>query len=151
MDNSITTASVVSLAEKLEDKSSEFYKYLSNQYSQKKELFLDFIKENERNKKQVVRTYQETISDALEASYAFKGIDLKTYNFDIGIKDGGSITEALEKAVKIEKTMSRFYFDIAQLSKSLLATIPRIFKQVAKRKEKRCVHLELLVKEFKEE
>ena len=83
MEVTNTTASIISFAENLEDKSSEFYEHLSQLYPEKREVFLDFIKENNKNKKQIVRTYQETISDALEASFVFNDINTKDYYIDI--------------------------------------------------------------------
>lgn len=140
-----TTSSIISFAGNLEDKSSEFYSYLSQQYPTKKEVFLDFIKENKKNKKQIIRTYQETISDALEASFVFNDLNTKDYYIDTKTENYTSLSEALEMAIKMEKITQKFYYNIAKLSKSLLATIPRIFKKVAERKSKRKLKLELLI------
>ncbi len=146
-DASVTTAAIIRYSEDLEDSSSSFYLELAERWSQNKASFLAFAKDGEKNKKQVVRTYQETISDAYEASYSFEGLDLKEYAVETELAEDTSLVQALEMAVSLEKTASDFYAEVADRSESLLATIPRAFRRVVKNRSKRKERLERMLQE----
>ena len=66
------------------------------------------------------RTYQETVSDVIEAGFSFRGISIEDFSTE---KKSGKETqsEALEKAITLEEKAIRFYSDAADQSKSLLA------------------------------
>lgn len=142
---SLTTAAIISFCERLEDDSSTFYEELGNRWPEHMDTFQAFVRDGKKNKTQVVRTYQETISDALEASYAFEGLDLAAYAADTSVAADVSYTVALACAIKLEETAIAFYQDIAASSESLLATIPRAFKRVAKKRSKRRDDLEAML------
>ena len=138
MENSILTASaIMSFAEKLENDSSAFYEKLAQRFDEGKETFLGFAKDSQKNKTHLVRTYQETISDALEAAFSFAGLELPDYDFETALAEGTSLREALEVALEIEEEASKLYFQIAEQAQSLLATIPRAFSRVAKKRRAR--------------
>ena len=143
MESSNTTASIISLIEKLEDKSSEYFRCLAELYPEKSEVFLDFIKENKKNKKQIIRTYQETISDALEA--CFIQVNLSDCQNELTTKEDMQYPVTLEMAIKLEEKIQKFYLHIIEQSESLLATITNAFRNVAKRRSKRKIKLELLL------
>ena len=148
MDNlSVTTAATIRFSELIEDRSSAFYNELAERWADKTETFLAFSKESKKNKTQVVRTYQETISDAYEASYSFEGLILKNYEFDTELVKDASMAEGLKTAIALEEKACAFYLDVAARSESLLATIPRAFKQVAKKRSRRRSKLESLPEE----
>ena len=106
-------------------------------------IFLAFAKENRKNKVLVTRTYQETITDALEA--CFIQIDLGNYLAETTLKEDMSCLDAFKIALELENKASRFYFDAAEQSRSLLATIPRAFRKVAESRNNRKSKLQLLV------
>jgi len=141
----VTASAIIGFAEKLEEESSKFYKELAEKYVQNKEIFLLFAKESEKNKLLIIRTYQETITDALEACF-IKGLNLNDYLLEIKLKENMSYADVLRIAIKLEEKVSRFYLDAAKYSESLLATIPIAFKKVAKRREKRMLKLKSLLK-----
>lgn len=93
------------------------------------------------------RTYQKTISDALEACFSFKSLNLRDYLVEISSIVGGSHANALKTAGKPEDKASKFYLDAAEQSRSLLATIPRTFRKVAETRTKRKKILEALLTE----
>jgi hypothetical protein len=127
MENSILTASaIMSFAEKL-----------AQRFDGGKEAFLGFARDGQKNKTHLVRTYQETISDALEAGFSFAGLELPDYDFETALAEGTSFTEALEMALEIEEEASKLYSQIAEQAQSLLATIPRAFSRVAKKRRAR--------------
>lgn len=93
----------------------------------------------------VKRTYQETISDALETGFSFKGLSLSNYVAETTLTEGISYSDALKMALELEEKVSKSYLDVAELSKSLLATIPRAFRKVAERRNNRKVKLKSLL------
>jgi rubrerythrin len=142
---SVTTAAIISFSEKLEGDSSAFYEALAERWPEHRDTFLAFAKEGEKNRTQVVRTYQETISDALEASYSFEGLELAAYAVETGLGQDLTCAEALKMALALEDKACTFYLDVAARSEALLATIPRAFKRVAKKRDKRKSKLEALL------
>ena len=147
-EQNITASTIISYVKKLEDKSSIFYEQLAKMYEEKNQLFTSFSKESKKNKLLIVRNYQETISDALEACFFFKGMNLDDYVADTVLKDNLSYLNALKKSINLENKSSKFYFDVAKRSKSLLATIPRAFKKVAEKRKNRKNKLEILMKQY---
>jgi len=95
----------------------------------------------------IIRTYQETITDALEACFSFEGLNLSDYQAETTLTEGMSYEDALKMAINLEEKTAKFYSDVAEQSGSLLATIPRIFRKVAeKRKKRECELKSLLMK-----
>jgi len=159
MENlNVTASAIISFTEKLEDSSSAFYGELAERWSENKqpptpfgkgdkEVFLNFVKESGKNKTSIVRTYRETITDALEAGFSFEGLDLKDYAVETTLAEDASYTDALKAAIDLEKKACQFYSDVAERSRSLLATIPIAFSRVAKRRDKRKLELQSMLDE----
>lgn len=133
----VTASAIISFAEKLEDDSSSFYKKLAEKFTESERVFLSFAEESKKNKVLVTRTYRETITDALEACFSFEGLDLGDYVVRTILAEDTSDSDALGIAIELEDKASKFYFDVAELSKSLLATIPGAFRKVAERRNSR--------------
>jgi len=140
----ITASAVISFTQELEDRSAEFYEQMAKAFAESEELFLNFAKEDRKNKKLVTRTYQETITDALEACFAFEGLRLADYTIETTLTASTSYAEALEMAIELEDKACEFYLDVAERSQSLLATIPRAFRRVVKKRSKRKPKLQAL-------
>ena len=104
-----------------------------------------FSKDGGKNKTWGVRTYQETISDALEATFCFEGMDLGDYTIETTLAEGASYADDLEMAIALEEKVCEFYLEVAKRSESLLATIPSAFKRVAKKRNKRKLKLQSLL------
>lgn len=143
MGEEVTCSAIITFADTLEDRSSKFYEDLAEKAAEKKEIFLAFAKESMKNKVLITRTYQETITDALEA--CFIQINLNDYSAEATLKKDTNYLGGLKTAIKLEERASRFYQDAAERSKSLLATIPRAFKKVAERRSSRKAKLESLL------
>jgi hypothetical protein len=139
-----TASAVVSFSDRLEDDSSKFYERLADSYPVQKELFLLFAREAKKNKILVTRTYQETVTDALETGYSFKGLVLSDFLPHISWQEGMSLLQALETATTLEKKATEFYLDIAERSRTLLSTIPSAFKKIAENRKSRLAKLEAL-------
>ena len=140
-----TASAIISFTERLEDDSSRFYEELAEKYAEGKETFLSFAKESRKNKVLVVRTYQETITDALEACFSFKGLNLSGYLAETTLTESMNYSDALRMAIELEEKASKFYLDASERSKSLLATIPRAFRKVAERRSNRKLKLKSLL------
>jgi rubrerythrin len=136
-EETITASSIITFTQKTEDSTSEFYTLMAEKFPANKEMFLNFVKEGKKNKTLITRTYQETISDALEACFSFNNLDLNTYAIDIILNEDTSYSEALKKAIENEEKVISFYLIVAEQSKDLLATIPRAFKKVAEKRNNR--------------
>ncbi len=132
-----TASQVISFAGELEEKAAHFYQDLAGRYQEHKEIFLSMVGESYKNKLNVQRVYQETISDALEAAFCFQGLDTDDYSIEIGLSPNESLAEILERALDIEEKAGKFYSDAAQKSKGLLADIPRVLERIAKKREDR--------------
>lgn len=149
VETNVTASTVISFAKKLEDDSSRFYNRLAEKFVDNKEIFLSFAKESEKNRALVTRTYQETITDAIEACFSFKGLNLDNYMFKITLTEGTIYSDALKMAIQLEVKASKFYFDVAERSKLLLATIPEAFRKVAERRNSRKLKLQSLFDNLK--
>lgn len=136
-----TASAVISFAKELEENSTRYYENLIQKYTQDKETLLAFIKENKKNIVSVQRVYYEGITDAIEGCFSFEGLDTDNYSFDIELPKDASYSNVLEKAIKIEEKIQKFYLDSAEVSKSLMADIPRVFERIAKKRKKRKIEL----------
>lgn len=133
--SNLTASGIISFAEDLEDRMVAFYQRMSDRWEEE-ETFQRFIKQGDKNKTLVRRTYQETITDMLEACFSFEGLDLAQYELDASLPEDMSYSEALEKATGLEEKAREFYLEVAERSESLLATIPMAFQRVAKTRAK---------------
>jgi rubrerythrin len=136
-NSTLTTSAIMSFTESLEDNSSASYEKLAKRFDESKEVFLGFAKDSSKNKTYLVRTYQKTISDALEATFSFEGLNLADYDFEIILAKDIRFKEALEMSLEIEEKASKLYSQIAEQAQSLLATIPGAFSRVAKKRRAR--------------
>ena len=142
---SVTAAAVIRFTEQLEDTAAGLYDRLAAKFEAHRELFAGFAKDSRKNKTLVLRTYQETITDALEACYCFDGLVLDDRRFAATLKEQAELPDALTAAVALEEQAVHFYLDIAQRSQALLATIPRAFRRVAEVRGKRKEQLQMLL------
>ncbi len=138
-EEGLTASAVMHLAEQIEEKSAAFYQQLASRFEKGREEFLGFVEESEKNRAFLVRTYQETVSDALETAFSCKGLDLAA--LEISLPESATLKEAMEMAMSLERRVSDLYFQISEQSQSLLATIPRAFARVAR---KRAARIEVL-------
>jgi rubrerythrin len=141
----VTTSTVIDFAERLEEGSSDFYTALAQKCVDNEEQILSFAEESKKNKILILRTYRETITDALEACFCFKGLNLEDFEIVKTLGKDVSCSAALKLAIDNEQRAVQFYSTIADLSKGLLATIPMAFKRVAEKRKNRQLTLRTLV------
>ncbi len=138
-----TASETISFAKKLENESAKFYADLSCRYAKDGEVFLRFVKENEKYTVQIERTYYSVITDAIEGCFAFD-IETDEYTVETALAEKASYSDALGKAIEIEEKIIKFYSDAAEQSKSLMADVPRVFTMVAKKRSSRIPNLRSL-------
>jgi len=139
-----TCSEAISLAKELEINSLKFYMQLAEKFSKGKDLFFSFTKENEDFIVQIERAYYGVISDAIEGCFAFN-LNPDLYKAKMDIQKIDCYSDAIKKAIEIEEKILKFYIDAAEQSKSLMADVPRSFKLVAKKRERRLFTLKSLI------
>jgi hypothetical protein len=145
----VTASAIISFTERLEDSSSAFYERLAEKFVENKDVFHTFANTCKKAKTLVIRTYQETVSDVLETGFSFEGLNLGDYAVETNLSDSICYSEALEIAITLEEKACRFYFDIAKLAQSLLATIPRSFTKAGEVRINRKLELQSLLEKMK--
>lgn len=94
----VTTSDVIGFIERLEDDSSKLYYEMAEKYPCQKDIFLKYAEECEKSKILVTRTYQETITDALEACFSFKGLELEEHKIEIYIPKKDKLCRRFEES-----------------------------------------------------
>lgn len=131
----LTTASeIIRFAVELEDKAAKFYEGLATRHPEAKEVFSSFVKENKKNKILVQRAYNEVVTDALETGFSFEGFEVDEYMIDVDLAQDADLSRAVKKALETEEEIQKFYATAAEMSKALLADIPRAFERIAKKR-----------------
>ena len=130
-----TMAAVMSFVSRMEDDSASFYEGCAEKYPDLKDTFLSWSKENRKFEKNVKRTYFGVITDTIESNYAFEGLDTDDYVFETTVPENAG--KAIERAREMEARIRAFYVKAAELSEGLMADIPRLFKQIARKREDR--------------
>jgi rubrerythrin len=130
-----TAAAVIKYVSKLELDSSELYEEWSKRHEEVRDFFEKLSKENKKNEQKIKRTYYSVVSDALETAFCFKGFqsDLKIPKS----RQGDTVSEILEAAIRVENGIKAFYMEAADLSKCLLADVPREMQKLANARENR--------------
>ncbi len=127
----LTASAVMRFLDEMEERSVAFYRALAGRFAAQSSAFSRCAAACAKNRVQVARTYQETISDALESGYAFEGLDLAPY---AEAPDAAALTElgaAVQAALALEERAARCYEAVADCAESLLATIPRALRRAA--------------------
>ena len=144
--HNLTASGIIRFAGELEDLTKQFYEELAASCAEHRATFSAFAKDSQKHKTWVARTYQETITDALEACYCFDGLDLGQYALGAEVKGTISAAAAVKMAIDVEERAVAFYSEVARRSTSLLATIATAFARVAKARSARRRQLEALLR-----
>ncbi len=134
----LTTASeVISFARKLEDTGAKFYEELAEKRSEGRDILLSLAKENRKNKILVQRVYNEVVSDALETGFSFEGLNVDEHIVEGAVIEDVPSSDVLQRALDVEDETQKFYLNAAEMSRSLLADIPRVFETLGKKRDQR--------------
>ena len=109
----ITASAVISYCEKLEDSTLAFYEALGAMFPAHRDVFSGFVDESRKNKVLLVRTYRETVSDALETGFAFEGLELEADLTAVVVSDSTELAEGLVMALELEESAADFYTKVA--------------------------------------
>ena len=140
-----TAASVISYISRIEQESAVFYEQCALIHEPLKEVFLLFMKENKKNEANIKRAYYSVVSDALETNFCFKGLIGNVTMPSLG--NDASLMMVLEVSMVLENSIQQFYLKAVELSKSLLADVPRTMERVAKLREARVARLRSILEE----
>ena len=144
-DTSPTAATVIAFAEQLEEQTAVCYSALASRFPEQAVQFERFAKRAARTQKEVLRTYRETVSDALETNFAFGDVDLNTFRVCWEVPAVDVLATMVASLLPLEQLAEAFYSDMAKRSESLLATIPAAFRRAAKVRTQRMTRLERMV------
>ena len=138
----ITASAIISFSTDLEARSEAFYQALATRFPEQRAAFERMARDCAKSSTLVRRTYQETITDALEAGFSFAGLSFADYEADAEQPAEADLPQAVGQALALEETAIVFYEAVADSSESLLATIPRAFRRAAKTRRRRRDKLE---------
>jgi rubrerythrin len=140
-----TVSAVIGFAKKLEDDAIRVYAQFAEKYLDKKETFLAFAKEGEKNKTMFSRVYQEIITDQfVEACFSCEDIIPEDYETKIEITKTANLAKDLSSAIEMEDKAVKFYRIAAEKLRTLLKDISRVFEKIAKIRENRVSKLKSL-------
>ncbi len=135
-----TASSVISFVSELEQRSADFYGKWAERHTALKNRFDEFVKENQKTEKNIKRSYYSVVTDALETNFCFKGLTAKAEIPDL--PENASAEDVVRASVEMEKFIRDFYRQAADLSRSLLADVPRAMDRVARNRDSRISELE---------
>ena len=90
-----------------------------------------------------VLTDLDVVSERIVELAALYGLDVEpdAYTIETTVAEDASYSDALDKAIKLEEKIEKFYTDAAEQSKILIADIPRAFVMIAKKRISRGARL----------
>lgn len=144
-----TAAAVIRFATEVEEKSAKFYDDCAKRYSENAEIFLSFVRENKKNVTFVKRAYYGVISDALEACFSFRDLKIDEFLFEVEFDESAHFSDILEMSLEMEDKIQKFYQRAGELSKNLLADVPRALKKIADKRKERKNELASLLDEIR--
>ena len=113
-----------------EQAAEQFYRGLAARLAPQQAVWSRCAQACAKNQVQVARSYQETISDALEVGYTFAGLTLDAT--PVPCADAlADLAAAVEQALALEERAASAYEQVAECAEGLLATIPRTLRRAA--------------------
>jgi hypothetical protein len=139
-----TTSSVISYLQDLENYSEKFYSELTDRFPEYSTLFARFATESKANGLLISRTYQETVTDALETAFSFEGLDLEDALPRDTLNGNANLSRFVEESLNLERTASELYADVAKRSLGHLSTIQNVLLSIGNKRKSRITKLEEL-------
>ncbi|MEN6480042.1 MAG: hypothetical protein ABFD20_10455 [Anaerolineales bacterium] len=129
-DAPLTASAVISYLVEQEQLAERLYRGLAARFEAQQAVWSRCATACAKNQVQVARSYQETISDALEVGYTFAGLSLDAA--PVPTADApADLAEAVRLAIALEERAARCYEQAADCAEGLLATIPRTLRRAA--------------------
>jgi hypothetical protein len=139
----LTASAVMRYLDDLERDAEGWYRALAARYPDQTVAFERCAAICAKNRVQVLRTYQETVTDALETGYAFEGLDLSAFE-GVPTQPPSTLVDALTWSNSLEERAAACYEDVAARSARLLATIPRALQRAAEGRRRNAAALRAL-------
>lgn len=139
----LTASAVMRFIDELEERSESWYRSAATAFPAHRAMLERCAAICAKNRVQVLRTYQETITDALEANYAFEGLDLSPYA-EVPADIPDDLNQARALSLALEERVVACYEDVAGRSARLLATIPRVLQRAAEGRRRNAAFLRQL-------
>ena len=130
-----TASSVINYISTIEEQSADWYTHHARRHSELDKLFTAFAAENRKFGKRLKKAYYSGITDALETNFSFQGLEA-TVEVPDAI-DSASPENLLARSLELEEKIQSFYLQAADLSKDLLADVPRAMERVGRARGKR--------------
>lgn len=140
-----TATAAVSFHGRLQEQAAKFYEELARRFAEGRETFLAFAKEHMKHQRDVQRVYYYIITDAMEACFAFEGMNADDYKIKTELKGDIGYADALKMAIAIEDQTYNFCVDGANRCRGLLHDVPEALDIVAKRAMRRKQTLQSLL------
>ena len=132
-----TTSSVISYLQSLGNYSEKFYRGLTDRFPEYSSLFLGFANESKSYSVLISRTYQETVTDALETAFSFEGFDLEDTLPKDTLNESAGLAKSIDDSLNLERTASELYTDIAKRSLGYLSTIQNVLLRIGNKRKSR--------------
>lgn len=139
-DAPLTTSTVMRLLDEQERASARFYQGLAERFPAQHALWSRCASVCAKNQVQVARSFQETISDALEVGYAFSDLLLAELTVPAASAPN-DLAGAVGLAQTLEEQAARYYEQLADSAESLLATIPRTLRRAAENRRRNAANI----------
>jgi uncharacterized membrane-anchored protein YhcB (DUF1043 family) len=129
-----TASETISYLRESEESAAQLYEKLAERFPEDADLLNELATNCRKYIKQIQRSYQSVISDAIEGCFAFT---LETGDYPLqATVDEDERKAALAKVKELEEAFESVYTVAAKQSESLMADVPRQLKLVARKRRK---------------
>jgi len=141
-----TFGALLGFSIKLEESIKNFYCKIIDDYKSYSKNILDefseLVKGNRKRKLTLERIRRENINEMI--LQAISGLKPDGILTNIKGENSNSLSDILQKAIKLEEKSSQFYLDAANRANLILAEASRYFRKLAKENYDRCSRIELV-------
>jgi hypothetical protein len=138
-----TASSVINYISAIEGQSADWYAQHARKHSDLEKLFATFAAENKKFGKRLKKAYYSGVTDALETNFSFQGLEA-TVNMPDTL-ESASADQLLKNSFELETQIQSFYSTAADLSRDLLADLPRAMDRVRRARDKRLGALQAML------
>ena len=135
-----TASSVINYISTIEKQSAQWYTQHAGKHSDLEKLFTTFAAENKKFGKRLQKAYYSGVTDALETNFSFQGL-VGEVNMPAAV-ESASVNQLLALSLELETQIQSFYLQAADLSRDLLADVPRAMDRVGRARAQRLGQLQ---------
>ncbi|MDP3063861.1 MAG: hypothetical protein Q8O40_11730 [Chloroflexota bacterium] len=137
-----TFGAVLAFAIEQEERSARFYQEAAEREDCEaaRETFQELARQNTKRRDLLVRTRQEQVTEmVLEPITGLRRAD---YEVQVSAASASGYAQVLSQAVEVEQVAQRFYSEVAEVGRYLLAGVARSFIRLARENEARRLRLD---------